>query len=232
MSKFKDFFVNVGLVNLTSADNTALTASEAQNLNYSNGQRDKKEKLKLHRDFLKSIEADENSRLTLLESKSSQIVAQTGVIFALLSLFVPLVIDKIDGFGWKLSILIFLVLAFLFYLLTIHNGAKNLNIGKYIYSRSLPTNVLTYRNKSEEEFLVEEINDLLYASKQNSKTNHFKGTNLIHAYNSFKVANTMAAVIGILLCTAVLFTKQKKEPITIENPVKIESINSNCGNKQ
>jgi hypothetical protein len=231
MSIFREFFDNVGLISLASADNTALTASEAQNLKYPNGQGNNKEKLKMHRDFLKSIEVDENSRLTLLESKSSQIVAQTGVIFALLSLFVPLVIDKIDGFGWKLSIVIFLVLAFLFYLLTIHNGAKNLNIGKYIYSRSVPENVITHRNKSEGEFLIEEINDLLYSSRQNSKTNHFKGTNLIHAYNSFKIANTMAAVIGILLCTAVLFTQPKKEPITIENPIKIESINSNCVNR-
>jgi hypothetical protein len=231
MGKFNDFFTNRGLKSFFSSTNTALTPSEAQNLGYPNIPGTNKEKLKLHRDFLKSIEADENSRLTVLESKSSQIVAQTGVIFALLSLFIPLVIDKIDGLGWKISIVSFLVLAFLFYLLTIHNGAKNLNIGKYIYSRSIPANVINLQNKSEEEFLVEEINDLLYASKQNAKTNNFKGANLIHAYNSFKTANLMAAVIGILLCAAVLFTQPKKEPIKIENPIKIESINSNCSNQ-
>ena len=229
MTIFKRFFISIGLVDLFYSPNSGLTEEEAQNLKYLCNKPTKKdnEKLKLHRDFLKSIESDENSRLVVLESKSSQIVAQTGVIFALLSLFIPLVIDKIDGFGWKLSIIILLVFAFLFYLLTIYNGARNLNIGKYIYSRSKPINVITLQNKSEEEFLIEEINDLLYASKQNSKTNNAKGSNLIHAYNSFKIANIIAAVIGVLLCTAALLTHPKKEPITIENPIKIESINAN-----
>lgn len=56
-----------------------------------------KDKIKTHKEFLKSIEAEENSRLGLIENKTSQLVSQTGIIFSLLSLFIPIFIDKVSG---------------------------------------------------------------------------------------------------------------------------------------
>ena len=181
------------------------------------------DKLKLHRDFLKSLEAEENNRLTLIENKTTQMIAQTSVIFALLSLAIPLVVDKVDGFYLKLLVFVPLVLAFVFYLLTIHNAAKNFNVKKFKYSRSLPTNVIKLKDASAEDFLIEEINDLLYSTKINLEINNIKASNLIYSYNCFKIANLLTAVLGIALCVSLLFIKQKKEAIAIENPIKIEN---------
>jgi len=200
----------------------APTAVAALEYNVGNATRNA-EKLKLHRDFLKSLETEENNRLTLIENKTTQLVAQTGVIFALLSLFIPLVNDKIDSFNLKLLIFIPLGLAFLFYLLTIHNAAKNFNVKKFNYIRSLPTNVIKHKDGTIEDFLEEEINDLLLSTKTNLEINNDKASNLIYSYNCFKVANILTAVLALLLCATLLFTERKKDPVMIENPIKIEN---------
>src|SRR5215213_3906444 len=92
-----------------------------------------KEKLLLHRDFLRSLSAEENVRLTIIENKTTQLVAQTGVIFALLSLFVPMIADKIDGWYLKLPFLLILFFAFFLYLLAIHHAVKNYNVQNFKY---------------------------------------------------------------------------------------------------
>lgn len=219
MNKVKEMFNHIGFFVVGDDDQ-----ADAAALEYDVKDKTKDaEKLKLHRDFLKSLETEENNRLTLIENKTTQLVAQTGVIFALLSLFIPLVTDKIDSFYLKLLIFIPLGLAFLFYLLTIHNAARNFNVKKFKYSRSLPTNVIKHKDGTIGDFLAEEINDLLHSTRVNLKINNTKASNLIYSYNCFKVANTLTAVLAILLCATLLFTERKKDPITIEKPVKIEN---------
>lgn len=190
------------------------------------------DKLKLHRDFLKTLESEENSRLTLIENKTTQLVAQTGVIFALMSLFIPLIIDRIDIYYLKLLIFIPLVLAFIFYLLTIHRAAKNFNLRNFVYSRSMATNVIKHKDNSAQDFLVEEINDLLYGIKKNTETNDVKASNLIYSYNALKTAHILTAILGISLCISLLVSTQKKEPITIKDPIKIENIAPNSNQSQ
>ena len=201
-----------------------------------------KDKIKIHKEFLKSIEAEENSRLGLIENKTSQLVSQTGIIFSLLSLFIPIFIDKVSGqtLGVRLLFLVILILAFLFYMLTIRNAIKNFNIKSFIYSKPSPTNVLKYQNKTIDEFTAIEIKDLLHGANQNLKTNNTKATNLIHSYNAFKVANTLTALLGVLICCSLLFAKPKKDSMTIDNPIEIKNLDStmnaviktiNCKNK-
>lgn len=187
------------------------------------------EKIKTHREFLKSVEADENERLTLIENKSSQLVAQTGIIFSFLGLFIPLFIDKLSEqtLFFRLLSLVSLILAFAFYMLTIRNAIKNLNIKNFIYSRSSANNVIKYQDMSPKEFSAIEIKDLLYGANQNLKTNNKKGTNLIHSYNAFKTANFFTALLVILICSSLLlFSKPKKNSVTIENPIRIEHLES------
>jgi hypothetical protein len=99
-----------------------------------------------HMQYLKALMDGEDSRLVLIESKSSQLIGQTGLIFSLLSLFVPLLIDKVDGLSFylKATLLIILLFAFGFYLLTIRNALKNYNVRKFQYSSPAPKNVLDF----------------------------------------------------------------------------------------
>lgn len=183
-----------------------------------------KDKIRTHRDFLRSIEAEENNRLNLLETKTSQLVSQTGIIFSLLSLFIPFFIDKIsdESLILKIGFLLILITAFGSYILTIHHAIKNYNVKKYIYSKPSPNNVLQYQNESVESFDQVEVKDLLYSINQNQKTNNKKADNLIYSYRTFKIGNITTAVLVGVLCYSLLFVRKETESVNIDNPIKIE----------
>lgn len=181
-------------------------------------------RLKLHRDFLKSIENDENSRVMSIENKTSQLISQTGIIFALLSLFIPLILDKIEFIQLKLIFLGILFWVYVLYSLTIYNGLKNYFIKKFPYSRVSAANVITHKDSSEEVFLVEEIRDLLHCIDANTRLTNRKGRNLNYAYIAFRNATVLSGVLVLLLCFSMVFWPPKKEPISIQNPIRVEQI--------
>jgi len=192
-----------------------------------------KDKIRVHRDFLRLIESEENNRLNLLESKTSQLVSQTGIVFSLLSLFIPFFIDKIfdEGFVVKITFLLILLIAFGSYILTIHHAIKNYNVKNYIYSKPSPENVLKYQNESVESFEQIEVKDLLYSINKNQLTNNSKADNLIYSYRNFKIGNITTAVLVVVLCYSLLFIRKETEflkldPIKIEGPIVIKGSDS------
>ncbi|WP_259068592.1 hypothetical protein HDF24_06790 [Mucilaginibacter sp. X4EP1] len=182
-----------------------------------------------HVTYLNRLNEDENGRLTLIEAKTSQLISQTGIIFSLLSLFVPLLIDKVSGVTiWvKILLLILLLLAFLCYMLTINNALKNFKITDFPYSTPSAKNVLNLQTNSVSEFNSEVIRDLLHGLQVNKKLNNIKGTNLLHSYNAFKTANALTASLVSCFCISLLFLKQPDPTIKIANPIKIEHLDSN-----
>jgi len=186
-----------------------------------------KEIIKSHRDFLRNLEADENTRLSAIESKSSLLAAQTGIIFSLLGLSIPLLVDKMNGqlFVLKIILVTTLLLAILTYLLTIRNALKNFKIHNFQYSKPSPKNVLKLQAKSEADFYVEEVQDILYGLNQNTKETNRKGTNLIHAYNAFRIANIITALLVVEFCVALLCGNFLKKEGAIETN-KIQKLDS------
>jgi len=181
-------------------------------------------KVKTHKELLQSLEKKENDRLGIIDSKTSQIITFTGIIFSALSLFIPILLDKIgDQYLFvRIIFIVVLISAFSFYILTIHNAIRNYNILQFIYSNSDPNNVIKYQSKTVDEFNAIEIQDLLYAYNQNLKTNNDKANNLIYAFRSFRVANFFTALIGIFICTSLLFAQPKDKEITIKNPIQFQ----------
>jgi len=187
-----------------------------------------KDKIEVHRDFLKSLMDDENNRQNFIENKTSQIISQTSIIFSLVGLFIPIIIDKSGESSLFLRILIIsmVVIAFIFYFLSISNALKNFDVIKFRYSKPTPFNVLTFKDKSIEEFNAELVRDYLYCINKNVVLNNIKATNLLHSHNTFKLANATTAITIICLCIGIFFLKDKDEVIKIENPIKIEKIDS------
>lgn len=185
-------------------------------------------KSEAHKNYLKNLEDEESSRLTLIEGKTSQLISQTGIIFSLLSLFVPILIDKATDLHFlvKLLLLILLILAFCFYMLTIRNALKNFNVKNFTYSKPSPKNVLNLQNNSLDIFYAEEVRDLLYCINENLKINNKKATNLLHSYNSFKIANTSTGILVAVFSIVLLFFNPKKEGLIIDKPIKIENFDS------
>lgn len=166
----------------------------------------------LHKELLTSIEEKEDIRLGIIDTKTSQLITYTGIIFSGLSLFIPILLSKTSGQGLciRVALLVLLALAFLFYFLTINNAIRNYDIGKFVYSSSHPNNVIKYQLNSVEEFTSIEIRDLLFSINQNLKSNNEKANNLIYAYRAFKIANVMTALLGLLLCFVLLFSRGKQ----------------------
>lgn len=184
-------------------------------------------KLELHKEYLKEIEKDENGRMVTIENKTSQLISQTGLIFSLLSLFVPFIINKVLDFDVYLKVLFILALslAYLFYILAINNALKNFNVKKFNYVKSSPKSVISKQKLTVESFLKMEIKDSLVAINNNIGVNNLKASNLIFAHNSFKIGNIFTSILVIFLCAFLLFIDTKPNGITIENQIEIEQFN-------
>jgi len=182
-----------------------------------------------HMQYLKSLFEEENSRLNLLESKTSQMIGQTGLIFSLLSLFVPLLIDKLSSLPIyvKVSLLLILLAAFGFYLLTIGNALKNYNVKNFKYSSPSPKNVQAFREKELAKFYAEVVRDYLFALYRNEEINNYKASNLIQAYRSFRIANWITGFLVFAFCLILLFIKPEPPSMIIAKPVRIELPNRN-----
>ncbi len=184
-------------------------------------------KVNLHRDFLRNIYSQEEDRLSLIENKTFQIISQTGIIFALLSLFIPVFIENISDLNILVQLLFILILVttFFFYLLTINSAIKNFHINKYKYARSSAKDVIKYQDKSINQFLEIEIKNLISSIELNSETNNRKASNLIQAYKNFRYAIVFTGVLGVFLCIIMLFIKPSNNTI-IENHINIENYDS------
>ena len=187
-----------------------------------------KKKINTHKELLKEIERKEDERLNIIDTKTSQMITFSGIIFSALSLFIPVLINKVadQSFNIRVLFIINLILTFIFYILTIYNAAKNYNIGKFIYSGSDPNNVIKYQNMKVNNFISIEIKDLLYSNNQNLKTNNDKANNLIYSYRNFRIAILFTAILGVLICSSLLFVKQKENSIIIKNPIQLQNIDS------
>ena len=183
-------------------------------------------KIRAHLDFLSSLAENEENRLNSIESKTSQLIAQTGIIFSLLGLFIPIIMDKASAFQlWiKVILLLLLLIAFFFYLLTIHNALRNYQINKFNYSRPGANNVLEFMNNTVEEFHAETVRDLLSCIKKNAHINNKKGTNLLHSYKAFKIANLTTGILVGLFSISILFLDERKETVSLEGPVEIRKM--------
>lgn len=184
------------------------------------------EKIREHRDFLLRLEENEHKRLDSIEAKTSQLIAQTGIIFSLLGLFIPIMMDKAASLSVnkKVFIISLLILASFFYLLTIHNALKNFWITKFKYIRPSPNNVLNLKDASLEDFLIEEVKDILNGNRQHVHINNKKGSNLLHSYNCFKIANIFTGLLIVLFSVFILKYSSEKDSVKIDGPVEIKDL--------
>lgn len=216
MTKFKSFLKSLGFFTSSEKSNSH---NNLDNYNVLNG-----DKLEIHKLYLKNIENEENNRLNIIENKTSQLISQTGLIFSLLSLFIPFIIDKVLDFNFYLKILfiIILTLAYLSYILTINNALKNFNVKNFKYVKNSPDSVLKHQELKKKKFLIMEIKDLFSIIRNNIEINNRKASNLISAYNAFRLGNIFTSVLVVFLCTSLLFIQSKPHEILVKDSIEIE----------
>jgi len=220
----RNFFKAIGLAKVESV-NPYTYNSSAYNLTTG------ATKIKAHKDFLKSALEEENNRLIAIEGKTNQLVSQTSVVFSLLSLTIPILIDKLADANIiiKIILLSLVLAAFAFYILAIFNALKNFNVKNFNYFVAGPGNVLDFMNNTEEEFEAELVRDYLDSINNNIAVNNIKATNLLHSNNAFKIGNIITMILVVAISFVVLFNIKDSKSIEIQHPEKV-IINDNGKN--
>lgn len=187
-----------------------------------------KDNLDLKKEYLKTLESQESSRQATVETKTSQLIGQTGIIFTIINLFIANYISKFSTWprGYQILLIVLFLICFFFYLCTILQATKYLNVKKYSYGQRDVSTVLQ-AFKSKEEFLVEEIKDLIYSIERNIRVNNLKCNNLLYAYRSFKLGTFVGGLLSILLILSVYFSGEQPVPRTyIEGKINLSGVDS------
>lgn len=224
ITKFKNFMTSLGVITIDEhIEPFTYNITDYDLKNDSDS-----EKIVEHKNFLKSVLEDENNRLGFIENKTSQIISQTSIVFSLVGLFVPIIMERFEDstIYLKISIIILLLITFSFYLLSITNALKNFNVKKFRYPYTNPANVLDFKKKSIVEFNSELVRDYLYSINKSIKINNEKATNLLHAYKAFKYGNFSTGVIVMFVCSMLLFTKKEESFFNIKEPIEIKNLDS------
>jgi hypothetical protein len=142
-----DFLKSIGVYPI----NDSLNQDKPENIVYDLDQNSDSEKITLHRDFLKSALEEENNRLGFIENKTSQIISQTSIVFSLVGLFIPLLINRFENENLLLRVIIIglLVVTFILYLLSFTNALKNFNVKKFRYPYSNSRNVTNLKDNTK-----------------------------------------------------------------------------------
>ncbi len=174
--------------------------------------------------YLKDLDTQENDRQSIIETKTSQLIGQTGIIFSLLSLFIPTYIDKFEDVNaiFKLCCVASFIITLSFYLLTIYHATKYLNIHRYKYGQRSATTVMKSYEKKK-DFKVEEVKDLLFCIDRNTQVNNLKAGNLINAYRCFKLGNIFIGILSICLLLSFYFKNDKQQQKTMIGRAVISS---------
>lgn len=184
--------------------------------------------LDLKLQYLKELNEQVNERQNTIDTKTSQLIGQTGIIFSLVGLFIPTYIDKFQDISttYKVVCICVFVITLTFYLLCIFHATKYLNVSKYKYGQR-STDTIKRKFQTEDDFKIEEIKDLIFCIERNTELDTLKAGNLIYAHRSFKIGNLSIGLLSLLLLFS-FYSLKPKEPnkITIEGAVSIKGLDS------
>ena len=170
--------------------------------------------------YLKEIHNYQRDRRTTIENKNSQLVGQASIITSIFALFIPLLIDNLNGVAlWlKLSLSIFFLVVLFHYLLSIFHAIKTLTVDKYKYpSRSTISVTKKDREETELTFLNSEIKDLIYIINNTTPIDNIKGGNLIYGARCFKIGNIGFGIMTFLVIASTFIIKKEIPEVTIKN---------------
>lgn len=179
-------------------------------------------------EYLKVLDADENDRRTTIDTKTSQLIGQTAIIFSIISIFISNYISKFNSgpIYFQIILIIVFLMSLCFYLMTIIRASEYLNVKKYGYSKR-SANTVTKFYESIDDFQIEEIKDVIYSIEKNTQLTNQKASQLIYSYRFFKLGTIFVGILSVLMIITAYVTPTKSETtITISKPIKVTGIDS------
>lgn len=167
-----------------------------------------------HLSVIKELVEDEASRLSSIESKISQVVTQSGLVFVLTSFVAPIFNDNLNDLPLylKLVAVVSFILSFVAYLVSILVASQIFGIHKFIYIRTSPASVID-SPQTKEEFIAKRIKDLIYQVGANRNVINRKADLLIYANRWFVSGFFLSGVLSLCICSSLLFIENKENKI-------------------
>jgi cell division protein FtsL len=174
--------------------------------------------------YLREIFQFEETRQSTIENKISQIIGQSGVVFSLAGLFIPLFFDKLDRINSleKILLLLIFIFALFFYLWSILKATQSYQIDNYKYATITPETILKYKKKDELDKII--IQDFLYSCQVNQISNTHKANKLIYANNAFKSGSISMGVLLLFLCFFMAFYRPVNNEIAKVNVTNLDTV--------
>lgn len=170
--------------------------------------------------YLKEVHEYQRDRRTTIENKNSQLVGQASIVTSIFALFIPLLIDNLNGLNlWIKAPLSLLFLVIMFhYLLSILHAIKTLTVNKYRYpGRSTKSVTKTSRKTTELAFINSEIEDLIYIINNTTPIDNIKGGNLIYGARCFKIGNIGFGIMTITVIILSFVINRQDSEVKIQN---------------
>ena len=164
-----------------------------------------------HLTVIKDLKNEEESRLSSIENKLSQIITQSGVIFSLTSLLAPIFKDSLSdlSLGIKIVIIICFIASFLSFLFSILVASKIYRIHNFVYIRQNPASVIEKPPIDKGSFLVANIKHLIVEINHNKEVNNIKANLLIYANRLLITGFVSSGLLSLVSCAFLLFGENK-----------------------
>jgi hypothetical protein len=183
-------------------------------------------------EYLRSIEGQEQARMTVIESKTSQLIGMTSIIFTLIGLFVTNYLTKLNSLpNWiQIVLIVLFLLSLAFYVNTIFQASRYLEVNKHFYGQK-STSTVSKEFENANAFKIEEIKDLIYIIQRNTKVTNLKINYLLYGYRSFKIATLGVGALSIIMLVGGKFSgKNTPNEVEIIQPVTINHLDSSLTN--
>jgi hypothetical protein len=186
-----------------------------------------KELTESHISFLKDIEQHEENRLSGIESKLSSIIGQSGIIFTLIALFIPLFLNDLNQLPILLKIFYCTLFAggLIFFTKSILAASATLKINDFPYARPDINSTFAETTKEKSVLFEGQVKDLITTIEVNTASNTKKGHNLMIAHRAFVYGLIIMGAFGLMLTVQSLFYKKENDPdlIMLKNMISIQN---------
>jgi hypothetical protein len=178
-------------------------------------------------DYLKALEQQETARMSTIETKSSQLIGMTSIIFSLLGIFIANYFLKFGGLrgGLQFALVFIFIVALLFYINTIFQTTRYLDISKHAYGQR-STVTVKEKYQGANSFKVEEIKDLIFIIERGSQINNRKSNYLIYGYRSFRIATLLIGLLSVLLLFSGYFADPQPNKVQVQNAIQIKNLDT------
>ncbi|SNR45454.1 hypothetical protein SAMN04488009_1859 [Maribacter sedimenticola] len=157
--------------------------------------------------YLLRLFDNEDSRMNKLESKITQLIAQSGLIISIVTFILPLFYDSLKCIFLELKVVLALTFLVTILLLctSIFYASKIFNIQKFKYA-DCSEETVRCGHKKVSEFKKEYIDDLIFSIDRNRGLNNTKGTILLKSNKlfAFGIYFLVALTIELLIVSFII----------------------------